>query len=288
MLAVALVCSALAGTASAELTGAFKRFAFCPWKTATVERCAFSETTGGEVTLGSKKVPIVNPVVLQGGYTEPIEEGPEAGYSKFFGATNGITLSKSPQPVPGGLLGLVPPASSPPLVKAVLKLALENGLTGVNSTLELARPASEIKINENHLAEGQGVALVLPLKAHLENPTLGSSCYVGSAENPIIWELRTDTTSPPPPNEPITGNAGTINFIEKAQIIEIEGTVLVDNSWSAPAAEGCGGLLSVLINPIINSIAGLPAAPGHNSAALANTISETTSFAVNKNDLENP
>ncbi len=289
MLAVAFASLALAGTASAELTGAYTRFVFCPYKTATVERCAYAVTSGGEVVLGSKKVPIVNPVVVQGGYTEPIESGPEEGFSKFFEATNGITLSKAAQPVPGGLLGLVPPESSPPLVKALVELAAKNGLTGVNSTLELARPASEIRINENHLAEGQGVALRLPVKAHLENPLLGSSCYVGSSAEPLIWELRTDATKPPPPNESISGNAGLINFLEGGRIVEVEGAVLVDNAWAAPAAEGCGGaLLSSLIDPVINAVAGLPAAAGHNSAVLDNTISETTSFALNKDDEEHP
>jgi hypothetical protein len=287
MLAMALASLGLASGASA-FSGAFTRFAFCPYKTAGVDRCAYSLTDGGEVVLGSKKVPIVNPVTLQGGYNLEEAEGPEGGYSKFFAATNGETLSKTPQPVPGGLLGLIPPESSPPLVKAAVELAAKNGLTGVNSTLELAKPASDIRINESHLAEGLGVALKLPLKVHLENPLLGSSCYVGSSASPIIWELRTDTTEPPPPNEPITGNAGLINFLEGARIIEVEGAVLVDNAWSAPAAEGCGGLLSALIDPVINAVAGLPAAAGHNSATLATAISETTAFSVKKNEEEHP
>lgn len=288
MLAGVLASLALASSAPAHLTGAYTRFAFCPYKTAGVDRCAYSLATGGEVVLGSKTVPIVNPVTLQGGYTEAAEEGEEIGFSKFVGAINGITLSKTPQPVPGGLLGLVPPESSPPLVKAAVELAAKNGLTGVNSTLELARPASEIKINEGHLAEGQGVALVLPLKARLENPLLGSSCYVGSSAAPIIWELRTDTTEPPGPNEPITGNAGLINFFEAGRIIEVEGATLVDNAWAAPAASGCGGLLSTLMDPVINAVAGLPAAAGHNTAILDTAISEAKAFAVNKNDEEHP
>ena len=68
-----------------------------------MERCLNSVTNGGEVVLGSKKVTIVNPVTIQGGYTEPAEEGPEAGFAKFFAATNGVTLSKAAQPVPVAL-----------------------------------------------------------------------------------------------------------------------------------------------------------------------------------------
>jgi hypothetical protein len=286
---VVMAMLVFASGASAKLTGLFTRFQFCPYTTAGVARCVYSVTDGGEVVLGSKKVPIVNPVTLQGGISEPAEEGePEESFSKFFGATNGVTLSKSPQPVPGGLLGLLPPESSPPVIQALVKAATENGLTGVNTTLELARPASEIKISEAHLAEALGVALVLPLKVHLENPVLGSSCYIGSSESPIYWELTSGATSPPGPNEPITGTTGTVNYLESTQILELENAVVVDNAWAAPGASGCGGLLSAVMDPIINLSSGLPAAAGKNTAILDNDISETTSFALKKNNSENP
>jgi hypothetical protein len=126
------------------------------------------------------------------------------------------------------------------------------------------------------------------VRVHLENPFLGESCYIGSSTSPINWELRTDTTSPPAPNKPITGNPGEIEFLEGARILKIKGAELVDNSWSAPGASGCGGIFSFVINPIINLSVGVPAAAGTNTARLKNTIYETTSFAVKKNDEENP
>jgi len=289
LLAVALASLALAGAASAKLTGEFTKFQFCPYKTAGVERCVYSPTIGGEVVLGKKTVPIVNEAVLQGGYTEPIEEGPEAGYSKFFAATNGQTLTKAPQPVPGGLAGLINCKEvSSFLARIACEATFENGLTGVDSTLELARAASEIRVNETHLAEGQGVALKMPVRIHLENPFLGESCYIGSSGAPIIWELRTDITSPPPPNTPITGNPGEVQFLEGARILKLKGVELVDNAWSAPGASGCGGIFSFIINPIINSTVGVPAPAGTNTARLKNTIYTTTAFALNKNNEENP
>jgi hypothetical protein len=283
MLASMLTVLVLAGSASAKLTGAFTRFEFCPWKNTEVKRCGQAVTTGGEVVLGSKKVPIVNQAVLQGGWSKAVEK-----FSKFFEATNGVTLSKAPQPVPGGLLGLVPPEESPPLVAALVELAAENGLTGVNSTLELARPASEIKISELNLAAREGVAMKLPVKAHLENPFLGAECYVGSSETPIWWELTSGKTSPPPPNESIEGTAGKITFLEEGQITEAVGAELVDNAWAAPAAEGCGGWLSFLVDPVINAASGLPAKSGVNTAVLVNTISTASVGAVKRNDEENP
>jgi hypothetical protein len=281
MAAMALAALGLAGSASAALTGEFKKFEQCPWKTAGVERCMNALTTGGEVVLGTKKVTLEKPVTIQGGYTEPNEA--EGGYAKFFAASNGITISKASQNVPGGLLGIVPPEKSPALVKLLSAFFFENALTGVTSTLELAKPASEIRINENHLAEGQGVVMKLPVAVHLENPFLGKSCFVGNSSSPITWEVRPDTTSPPKPNVPITGNPGELEFLEGARILKLNNVELVDNSWSAPAASGCGGILSFLVNPIINSQIGLPSAAGKNTTRLKNTIYTTTAFAVKKN-----
>jgi len=285
MLAAVLTSLMLAGSASATLTGDFTRFQNCPYKTAEVYRCLYSQTIGGEVVLGNKKVPIVNEAVVQGGYTEPDEEG----YSEFVAATNGQSLTKAPQPVPGGLAGLVNCKEiSNFIFRATCEVTFENGLTGANSTLELARPANEIRINEYHLAEGQGVALVLPVKVHLENPLLGESCYIGSSTTPIIWELRTDTTNPPSPNTPITGNPGETEFLGGGTIAKLFNVEVVDNAWSAPGAEGCGGAFSFILDPIINTSVGVPAAAGRNTARLKTTIYEAPRFSVNKNNEENP
>ncbi len=235
LLAVALAALGLAGSAQAKLTGEFTRFAQCPYTNLEVKKCILSTTKSGEVVLGNKKVPIEKPVILQGGAGKQVE-----GIAPFFAATNGITLSKAPQNVPGGLLGIVPDASSPALVKALIKFFLENSLTGVNSTLELAKPATEIRVSENNLAAEEGVALKLPVKVHLENPFLGKNCFVGSSTSPITWNLTTGTTAPPAPNKAITGKAGFIEFLEEGSIAFSKEAVLVDNAWSAPTATGCG------------------------------------------------
>ena len=283
MLAAALATLALAGSASAKLVGEFTKFQFCPFTNAEVNRCVHSVNSGGTVVLGSKTVTIEKSVTLQGGYSKPVEE-----FSKFFAATNGETLTKAKQNVPGGLLGIVPPESSPPLVKALTKFFFENSITGVTSTLELAKPASEIKLSENHLAEGEGVALKLPVKVHLENPFLGKNCYVGSSSSPIWWELTSGTTAPPKPNSPISGKPGEVSFLEGGRILVLSNSEIVDNAWSAPSASGCGGILSFLVNPIINSQIGLPSAAGKNTAILKNTVSIATAVALKKVDSENP
>lgn len=287
LLVTALIALGLAGTAQAKLTGGFTRFAQCPYTNSEVRRCLVSTTESGEVILGSKKVPIVNPVVLQGGLGRQDEENFNQA---FFAAKNGVTLSKAAQPVPGGLAGIVNcKAISEPFLRFACELTFENGLTGLNSTLELARPASEIVVNELNLTGKEGVAIKLPVKVHLENPFLGSNCYVGSSSSPMIWNLTTGTTNPPKPNNPITGSAGVFKIIENGEILETTGTKLVDNAWSAPGATGCGGfLVELVLDPIINAAAGVPAAAGHNTAILNNTAFVASSFAVEENDLNNP
>ncbi|HXF32688.1 MAG TPA: hypothetical protein VN522_14325 [Solirubrobacterales bacterium] len=275
----AVLIAALSVTAVASAhTGEWAKFNYCPSTTAGVRKCLQAVTSGGEIVLGKKTVPIVHPVTLQGGFSA---ENEETGISTMFAATNGETLTKAAQAVPGGLLGIVPPEGSPPLVKALSAFFFENGLTGVNATLELAKPASEIQISQINLVSQEGVAMKLPVKVHLENPFLGKSCYIGSSTSPIIWNLTTGTTSPPAPNKPLAGFGGLLEFKEEAQIAQINGSKLVDNAWSAPSANGCGGILSFLVNPIINSQIGLPAAAGTNTSILNNTITIALAEQVN-------
>jgi hypothetical protein len=281
-LVVALSALGLASVASAKLVGEFTRFQYCPYKNTEVRRCLYSVTTGGEVKLGKKSVPIEKEVVIQGGYAKAVEQ-----FSKFYEATNGITLSKAAQNVPGGLAGIVPETGTPALVKALIKFFFENKITGLTSTLELAKPASEIRVSEIHLAEEEGIALKMPVKVHLENLFLGKSCYVGSSTSPINWELTVGTTAPPKPNEPIKGSGGVTEFFEEGQILKLKGAELVDNAWSAPAPTGCGGIISFLVNPIISGQLGATTA-GNNTARLKNDIWTSPSLAVKANDEAHP
>jgi hypothetical protein len=260
-------------------SGEWAKFNYCPSTNPAVWKCLNSVTKSGSVVLGKKTVPIVNPVTLQGGFG--FENAQEV--SSFYGATNGITLSKTPQPVPGGLSGLVNCKEiSNSIERAACELVFENGLTGVNATLELAKPASEIKVSQNALAGELGVALVLPVRVHLENPFLGSGCYVGSSSSPLMWNLTTGATTPPAGTAPIHGARGTLSFLEEFEIAKFSGNKLVDNAWSAPGASGCGGFpFEYLIDPIINASVGVPSAAGKNVATLNNEIYIAEAIGVN-------
>jgi len=277
---VALGALVAAPGASAH-KGEYAEFNNCPSTNPAVEQCLYSVTTGGEVVLGSKKVPIVNPVVLQGGLTSP----DESFFSSFVGATNGVTLSKAAQPVPGGLTGLVNCKEiNNILFRIACEAVFENGLTGVNSTLELARPASEIRVSQGHLLFGDAPGLKLPVKVHLENPLFGSNCYIGSSASPLTWNLTSGTTAPPAGTKPITGSSGTIEVKgEDEGILRLNGAKFVDNTWSAPAATGCGGPgFELVLDPILDASVGVPAAAGKNTASLINVADSAPAEIVNK------
>src|ERR1700676_3718690 len=258
----------VASPAMAALEGELAVFEQCPVSNAELEACIYGKTSSGEFTVGKKTVPITNPIIIQGGYIENREKG----VTEFVGAANGETISKSPQTLPGGLAGLINCNEIHELVlRLTCQLAFQNGLTGVSATTELAAPASQIVLNEGNLFQRKGIALSLPIKVKLSNPFLGSGCYIGSNAHPIMLELTTGKTNPPPPNKPISGWGGSITENQEGTIIFVKGKILVKNSFAPPGAEGCGAL-PFLIDPVVNLQAGLPAAAGHNTAILHSTL----------------
>lgn len=243
--------------------GEFAQFAECPLSRPALVFCLYAQSNGGFFETGVKTVPLVNAVTLQGGL-----EFTESGEAKFFGAENGDTLSKTPQPVPGGLLGIEAPGWWPKFLRDLFNEYINNGLTGVTATVEVAGPDTNIKVSPTNVILEEGTALSLPVKIKLSNAFLGSNCYIGSNSKPIVIDFTTGTTSPPPPNEPIKGSAGTLTTNESGTLIKLAGGAFVNNSYAAPGASGCGGIFSFLIDPFVNSIVGLPSPAGTNAAVL--------------------
>ncbi len=230
----------------------YTQFSTCPALVKHLEYCLDATATGGSFTVGNATVPITNPIVLRGGVLE--------GSSSLLPATDGDTLSLSPQKVPGGLLGI-------------------GELGGeVTATTELALPPEAIQVNQPNLLKEEGTALLLPIKVKLDNPLLGATCVIGSESSPVVLRLTTGRTSPPPPNHSISGSRGTLALKGEGNIAKISGAKLVDNSFAAPAAEGCG----LLFTPLVNLKEGLPAAGGRNTAILEGTIERASAKAVKK------
>lgn len=237
----------LAPAASAEEPAAgYGQFAGCPSPKSekpTITTCFRTKITGGHFQMGSKDVPIENPLELSGGFNSKGQE---------FSFTSKGGMPPVNQKVPGGVVGLTG-----------LTWLLE--LFGIEALTLYA--ATELAGSPGHpLAQ----PLTLPIKVHLTNPAglLGSSCYVGSNTEPIKLNLIYGTTNPPPPNEPITGVPPKLGLGESKGVTKGTGAELVDNSFAAPGANGCKlvlfGFIPISINGLVNSQSGLPAAAGTN------------------------
>jgi hypothetical protein len=258
-------------------TGDFAVFAQCPTNNPAVQLCIYAVSSGGEFKVGTTTVPINKPITLQGGSI--INE--ETGAETFVAAKNGETLSKTALTVPGGLLGIMAPSGWPVWLQNIFNEFINNGITGVTATTELvANPG----ISRSNLLSAEGTALELPVRVKLSNPFLGNNCYIGSAAHPIVQHLTTGTTSPPPPNTPITGAIGELELKDEFQLVIIKNNSLVDNAYAAPAASGCGGIFSFLVDPAVNAKLGLPSAAGHNTTRLNGTLQNATAAAVKNSE----
>ncbi len=252
-------------------TGEFAPFKYCPLSNSATAECVLAESNAGEFSVGNRTVPIKSTITLQGG---------QAATGEFIGAENAETLSKTPQYVPGGLFNIVAPKYLNKEQKERFDEFINKGITGVTETTELAGPASEIGLDTDNLIFEEGTALALPVKIKLGNAFLGSSCYIGSESKPIVIDFTTGETKPPPPNVSIEGAAGTLEHNESFSLITLSGGRLVNNSYGAPGAEGCGGAFSSIVDPAVNAELSLPSEPGHNTAILEGKLSSANAEAV--------
>lgn len=219
----------------------YKQFTGCPSKAEVpiVEFCQRVNINGGNFKMGTKNVPITNAMDLVGGLSAS---------GNFVGGV----FPPVKQTVPGGVVGLTG------LVWLLEFFGVE--ALSLHATTELAG------VPGNAFAE----PIVLPIKVHLTSPSgvLGNNCYVGSVTNPIKLNLIVGTTSPPPPNTPITGVEPEPSFDEELGIIHLDNGEFVDNSFAAPGATGCVltlfGFIPISINGLVNTQSGLPSAAGKN------------------------
>jgi hypothetical protein len=231
---------------SKALPADLAKFANCPINVKQVATCLFSSTTSTTFEIGSTTVSSNSPTTLSFGirYTKsgsPIVVLPD----------NGTQAMHAPAiPVPGGLTGIS---------------ELGSGVLAVTATAQLVGLPT---MNLGALLTGKGPGLTLPLDVLLGTPTglLGSDCTLGDASGPITVHLTTGTTSPPPPNTPISGSTGTSTSTQQG-LIFIKGLTLVDDAFAVPGAQNCG--LAGILDPVIDLQKGLPSPGGSNTAILS-------------------
>ena len=270
---------ALAKTATNE----FEKFNECPFGFPPVEEgmgetqaCIYGEA-GKESFFQAGKVTVkfAKPVILRGG----LEENELTGKEAFIGALNGNTISKEAEPAPGLTEG-VDAELLPEAEKARYEAWLAAGKsTKVTATVELAASALDIELNEaNLLSENKETAFGFPVEIHLQNGFLGKNCYVGNYSEPIRVPFITGETSPPPPNTPIHGALGSVKVLGGGQILKLEGTRLVNNSYASPGVKGCGKEGGA--DAAINAALGLPSPAGSNTTELIGNLYQAGSEAV--------
>jgi hypothetical protein len=259
-----LAVLAIVSPASAAPKGIFSVFGGCP----------ASEVSSGGFCIN---VPIVDGALMIGRATVPIDRtlmvqaGAQPTVPNVFDlvpARGGTILSRTPLEVPGGLNGLVQcGAIGGRLAQASCGAAQG---TEVTATIEVVASSSYPATLNLYNFFGEHTSLVFPTRVHLGNVFLGSNCYLGSGSHPIIFEMTAGATSPPAPNKPIKGSMGYANaeYENGLELFTIGSTAFVDNAFSVPAAEGCGGQFSSLVDPIVDAKLGLPSKAGRNTAIL--------------------
>jgi hypothetical protein len=280
---VALIVSLAAlGAALSALTGGHRSngdyapFADCPLSNPATDVCIFGQTESGELTLGSKTIPITRTMILQGG----VHENEATGRQQFIAAKDGNTLSRAFQVVPGGLFDIVSPRFLPKLLREQFDGLIARGVTDVTATTELAAPANAIRVSTQNLIEAKGIGLSLPVKVKLSNPFLGESCYIGSNAHPIVMPLTTGMTRRSSPHKLIEGKPGHANFKDDYNLVTISEDSLISDSFAAPRAEGCGGINASRIDPAVDTALGLPVTAGRNMAILNGALRDANAPAV--------
>jgi hypothetical protein len=296
----------VASPAMAQPKGIFKQFSNCPTKEMkelgvppSLSICNFNETTGGELAIGSTKVPInsgINKgkiITLEGGGIPTGNPDNELEYFLLPG-TNGKSISDTELAVPGGLTDLVNCEEIKgeglweKIERGACKLFFESGPLEVTATTEVvANTKNPAILNEEALGNEQNKpAVTLPVRVHLKNTFLGNGCYIGSEAEPLELQLTTGTTSPKLPNKPIKGFFGIFETPgetvegKRIEYIRVKDNKLVDNSFSVPKAEGCGEFFSFIIDPVVDSKLKLPSEDGNNTAILEGTLNASTAENV--------
>jgi hypothetical protein len=285
----ALAIALPAGVAHATtLNGDWASFTRCPVNASsmlaadgvnTVAQCSDTSSPSGSITIGSQTLSI--------GATD-LQVGVLTNTSNFTYtpvAPSGGAIIAPPVTVPGGLLGLVC-WQNIPIITQICNGITNSSLNTVTATIEPAGNPSNLNLGA---AFGAGQTIMtVPVKIQLSNPILGSNCFIGSNSNPIV--LNPENSVAPPNGTFDTFDAnGTSDPNGAFQLLDVSGSSIVDNTFSVPAATGCGGILfSWAVDPVVDLKEGLPSASGHNSLTLDNAsialagYNDPTSVAPNQ------
>jgi hypothetical protein len=233
--------------------------------------CVAGNATSGSITLGNITTPVVQPVNVQFGFWTP----PDA--SNGGDNTSGISeYAGGVLPPPAGLSAML--VTEPDQIPQSLTTAL-GCATATNRTVKnLCQQAENFggKYNRVYaLAQSAGqitnfgvLSWTQRVKFKLINPLLGSSCSIGSDNNPIVLNPALSVNpggqleelpDPNPAKHPNTF------------VLAITSASATDTTFTAPGVTGCGpgGAKNIAIDEALDAGTGLPSASGVNSLTLS-------------------
>jgi hypothetical protein len=269
--------------------GIYEPFTDCPLLNPLMQESTPGSATGcvaGEVISGKIKIgnittkvrataKIKYPVVVQFGIWDPPNaENQAPADDQFTGGIlpppNGLSaqLVSAKQLVPGGLLkALGCPAKSNPTVRRLCSEAKRRGgsYLRVYASAQSAGPITNFELT----------MWTQPLQFKLINPLLGSSCYIGSDDNPVVVNpsITSGTLAELPDPHP--------RYHPDTDVLQISGATATDTTFAAPGVTGCGpgGTANVSVDEAIDAAVGLPSASGANSLTLNGSFSLAVCFA---------
>jgi hypothetical protein len=256
-----------ATAATTTLAGDWAPFTRCPVDdpamlaadgVSSVALCVASDSPSGSIKLGNITA-TTGDSNLQLGLVSNNSTGTFSVVTPAGGA-----IVTAPIQIPGGLLGLMCP-SNVPAVSAVCNEITNSTLNAVTAVVQPAGNPSDFSLVAG-LSSGVPI-ITLPVKIQLQNPLLGSDCYIGSDSNPIVLHPE-NVTTPEVSTEEFDGNGTPDSTNGVMDAIYSLGGTQEDNTAAAPGASGCG-LLGVL-DAAVDLKTGLPSASGNNTLVLNN------------------
>ncbi|MCM2410441.1 MULTISPECIES: hypothetical protein [unclassified Streptomyces] len=253
-----------AAAAATQLNGGWAPFDRCPVDAGAmlatdgdtdVPLCVSSSSPNGTIKLGNVTA-TTGSTNLQFGV---IQHPAEGTYTVVPPAAGSIISGKTT--IPGGLLGIMCP-SNVPVISAVCGQITDATLNKVTATVESAGTPTDFSLVAGI---SSGPIVSLPVKIRLDNPLLGSKCYIGSNSAPVV--LHPGNLSAPTLAATRYNGDGSANADEGSIIqLGLTGAAQGDSQFSVPKANGCG--LGGILSWAIDLKVGLPAGAGSNNLVL--------------------
>lgn len=231
--------------------------------------CVASHSESGSIKLGNT-LATTGANDLQFG----VVRNAATGESRVVPPAGGAIVG-APTEIPGGLLGIMCP-SGVPVVSAICEQLTDNNLNRVVATVQSAGTPRNFDVAAG-MQSGK-VIVDIPVRIHLENPFLGSKCYIGTTSDPIV--LRPQNLTQPAVGSKRFDANGTPNTGGALNRIELTGNGQGDAGFAVPGVSGCGPLTLGELNWAVNLKTALPSAAGKNNLVLNNAATYTGGLAL--------